>query len=124
MKNWIVIAVVGCFFSLTTAAQEKKVELTEAQKEEFVEEMKEYFQKLDLSEQQKASYQEIALNYAPQFKAIKESNASKMSKYRKVKMLRSDKDAEMKKILDDRQFNLYLEMQEERKKKWKENRKK
>ena len=46
-----------------------------------------------------------------------------MGKYRKVKSIRKNKDAEMKRLLSKDQYNVYLEKQEEMKKKMKERRK-
>ena len=47
-----------------------------------------------------------------------------MSKYKKVKSIRKNKDAEMKHLLSKDQYKVYLEKQEEMQKKMKEQRRK
>jgi len=46
-----------------------------------------------------------------------------MSKFKKVKSIRKNKDAEMKTLLSKDQYKVYLEKQKEMKKKMKERRK-
>jgi hypothetical protein len=54
--------------------------------------------------------------------AVKASGARRMSKYKKVKSIRKNKDAEMKTLLSKDQYKVYLEKQEEMSKKIKERR--
>ena len=75
------------------------------------------------SEEQKPQFEEITKKYAKQMKAVKDSDGSRMSKYRKVKSIRKNKDAEMKRLLSKDQFNVYLEKQKEMRKKMKARRK-
>ena len=79
---------------------------------------------LHLSEEQKPKFKEITKKYAKQMKAVKDSGARPMRKYRKVKSIREDKNAEMKSLLSQDQYKVYLEKQEEMTKKMKERRKK
>ena len=55
--------------------------------------------------------------------SLKESNKGRLAKYKEFKTIRKNKDAEMKAILSEEQFEAYLETQEEMQQKMKENNK-
>ena len=124
------LKILSLFFALflmgtnTTLAQSKVANLTEQQKEEIKKNLEAYNVALNLSEAQKPKFEEITIKYAKQMKAVKDNGGSRMSKYRKVKSIRKNKDAEMKRLLSKDQFKVYLEKQEEMQKKMKERRKK
>jgi hypothetical protein len=101
-------------------AQSPKAELTDEQKEELAEKIEEYLKALNLSEEQKPEFEAITKKYVKQMKAVKESEDGKMKKYRKVKTIRDNKNAEMKDLLSEDQYNFYLEKHEEMKEKMKE----
>jgi tRNA U34 5-carboxymethylaminomethyl modifying enzyme MnmG/GidA len=107
----------------TTFAQSRTTNLTEEQKEEIKKNIEEYSAALHLSEEQKPKFEEITKKYAKQMKAVKDSGGRPMSKFKKVKSIRKNKDAEMKQLLSKDQYKVYLEKQEEMKKKMKERRK-
>lgn len=113
-------------FSTTQAsfAQSKGKNLSTEQKEELAANMEAYFTDLNLSEAQKTEFKEISEKYASQMKAVKESDAHKFQKFKKVKSIRKNKNAEMKKLLSDDQYKVYLEKQEEMQEKMKESYKK
>lgn len=98
-----------------TQAQDKK--LSEAQKEEMKANLEVYFEKLALSEEQKASYQEIATKYGEQTKLIKESGLSKEEKLNEIKRIQSDKDNEMKGLLSEEQYQVYLDNKQQQRSK-------
>ena len=75
--------------------------------------MEEYATALQLSEEQKPKFEEITEKYAKQIKAVKNSDGRRRSKYKKVKSIRKNKDAEMKSLLPKDQYKVYLEKQEE-----------
>ena len=120
------LKVLSLFFALffiginTSYAQSKADNLTEQQKEEIQKNLEEYAAALDLSEDQRLKFEEITKKYAKQMIAVKDSGASRMSKYKKVKSIRKNKDAEMKTLLSKDQYKVYLEKQEEMSKKIKE----
>ncbi len=124
-----VLKILSLFFALcligtnTTFAQSRATNLTEAQKEEIKKNIEEYSTALDLSEEQKPKFEEITKKYAKQMKAVKDSGGRPMSKFKKVKSIRKNKDAEMKQLLSKDQYKVYLEKQEEMQKKMKERRK-
>ena len=121
--------ILSLFFALlligtnTTFAQSRAANLTEEQKEEITKNLEEYATALHLSEEQKPKFEEITRKYAKQMKAVKDSGGRRMSKYKKVKSIRKNKDAEMKSLLSKDQYKVYLEKQEEMQKKMKERRK-
>jgi hypothetical protein len=103
-------------------AQSSGIELTEEQKEELAQTIEEYMEALNLSEEQKPEFEAITKKYAKQVKAVKEGGGGKMQKYKKVKTIRNNKNAEMEALLSEDQYNIYLEKQEEMKEKMKEKR--
>ena len=105
-----------------TCAQSKIAKLTEEQKEEVTNNLEEYAVALDLSEDQWPKFEEITIKYAEQMIAVKNGGGRKLQKYKKVKSIRENKDAEMKILLSKDQYKVYLEKQEEMKKKIKERR--
>ena len=125
-----VLKILFLFFALcligtnTTFAQSRATNLTEEQKEEITKNLEEYATAINLTEEQKPKFEEITRKYAKQMKAVKDSGGRPMSKYRKMKSIREDKNAEMKPLLSKDQYNVYLEKQEEMQKKMKERRKK
>lgn len=124
-----VLKILSLFFALcligtnTTFAQSRATNLTEEQKEEIKKNLEEYAAALHLSEEQKPKFEEITKKYAKQMKAVKDSGGRRINKYRKVKSIRKNKDAEMKQLLSKDQYKGYLEKQEEMQKKMKERRK-
>ena len=94
-------------------AQAQPNELTEAQKEELDPNMKKFVEVLNLTDEQKPAFEAITKKYAAQMMAVKDGSSGKLQKYRKVKAIRKDKDSEMKKLLTEDQFDIYLEKQEE-----------
>ena len=106
----------------TTFAQSRANDLSKEQKEEIKKNIEEYASALDLSEDQRPRFEEITKRYAKQMKAVKDSGGRRMSKFKKVKSIRKNKDAEMKTILSKDQYKVYMEKQEEMKKNIKEQR--
>ena len=104
----------------TTFAQSRANNLPEEQKEEIKKNLEEYSVALDLSEDQRPKFEEITKKYAKQMQAVKDSNSRRMSKYKKVKSIRKNKDSEMKSLLSKGQYKIYLEKQEEMRKRMKE----
>ena len=104
----------------TTFAQTRVTNITEEQKEEIKKNIEEYAVALSLSGDQRNIFEEITKKYAKQMKALKDSGGSRMSKFRKMKSIRKNKDAEMKSLLSQGQYEIYLEKQEEMRKKMKE----
>ena len=123
------LKILSLFFALffiginTNCAQSRGANLTEEQKEEIKNNLEAYAAALHLSEEQKPKFEEITKKYAEQMKAVKDSGGRPMSKFKKVKSIRKNKDADMKSLLSKEQYKIYLEKHEEMKKKIKGRRK-
>ena len=126
MKTLKILSLLFALFLIgtnTSFAQSKTADLTEEQKEELSKNLEAYFDALNLTEEQKSEFEAITKKYAGQMKSLKDSGGSRFSKYRKMKSIRSNKNAEMKKLLSKDQYKVYLDKQEEMQKKMKERRK-
>lgn len=127
MKSLKILSLFLALFFISTnmiIAQSKGANLTEEQKEELKKNLEEYAAALNLSEEQKPQFEEITKKYADQMKVVKDSGGSRLSKFRKVKSIRKNKNKEMKKLLSKEQYEVYLDKQEEMQKKMKEKRNK
>ena len=127
MKSLKILSLFSALFLIstnTTFAQSGATNLTEKQKEEIKGNVEAHATALQLSEAQKPKFEEITKKYAKQMIAVKDSGGRRMSKYKKMKSIRKNKDAEMKSLLSQDQYKVYLEKQEEMQKKMKERRKK
>ena len=101
-------------------AQNSEVQLPEEYKAQIAESMKAYYAVLDLSAEQKTEFESITKKYAAQMIEVRDGKGGKWQKYKKVKAIRKDKDKEMKQLLSDDQYEIYLEKQEEIQAKMKE----
>lgn len=106
----------------TVETQLKKV--VEPKQEQIKLYLSDYFEKLDLTDQQKISFIEITKKYGSQLKDLKDSDASGLSKYKTYKKIKKNRASEMKSILNESQFKIYEQVQKEVEKKIKEERKK
>ena len=98
-------------------------ELTEEQKVQVKEQLEQYFEKLDLSEEQKPTFEEITKKYALQIKTLKTNDKGRFAKYKEFKSIKRSKNKEMKSLLSDEQYKIYIKTQKEIQKKMKEKRK-
>jgi uncharacterized protein (DUF2461 family) len=119
LKSSIVVIVM--FVSTMSFAQDR--ELTEEQKEQVKEQLEKYFEKLDLSEEQKPIFEEITKKYALQMKILKTSDQGRFAKYKEYKSIVGSKNKEMKTLLSAEQYKIYKKTQKEIQKKMKEKRK-
>ena len=95
---------------------------SEEQKEEFAANMEEFLMALDLTDEQEPQFREISRRYADQMKEVRDGGGSKMQKFKKLKTIRKNKNAEMREILNDEQYQVYLQKQEENQQRMKERR--
>lgn len=70
-------------------------------------------QRLALNENQETQVGEINLKYARKNEIVATSNGNRMSKMQSVKANRDRKNADMKMVLDETQYQKYLGLQEE-----------
>jgi len=106
----------------TTIAQTKANNLSEEQKEEIKRNLEEYAATLSLSDDQRSKFEEITKKYAEQMQALNNGGGRKLQKYKKVKSIRKNKNAEMKMLLSKEQYKVYLDKQEEMRNKMKQRR--
>ena len=115
MKNLkITFAII--LFSLVSnsiVAQEQKLE-KEDRKVEMAKQFKIDKEKLALTPDQEIKFKEISKKYGDKIKEIRNSDADKKDKFKQMKELKSQKDAEMNAFLSESQFKTYLELKEER----------
>ncbi|MDD7886935.1 hypothetical protein [Flavivirga sp. 57AJ16] len=119
IKHVLVLAVV-VLIGTTAVAQER--ELWEEQKAQMETQLATYFEKLDLSEEQKPKFEEITKKYGKQMMKLKENNKGRLAKYREYKSILENKKKEIKDILSNAQYEIYEETQEEIVQKIKEKR--
>jgi hypothetical protein len=123
------LKILSFFFALfllganTSFAQSKETELSDEQKEELTQNMEEFLEVLNLSEKQKPEFEAITKKYAVQMKAVKENGGGKYKMYKKVKSIQKNKNSEMKKLLSEDQYEIYLEKQKEMQKRMKDREK-
>jgi len=116
LKNSMVVVVL--LVSTIAFAQDRI--LTKEQKEQVKEQLAQYFEKLELSEEQKPKFEEITNKYALQMKTLKTSGKSKFAKYKEYKSIKRSKNKEMKTLLSAEQYKVYKETQKEIQNKMKE----
>lgn len=96
--------------------------MTEEQKQELKGKHETYRQLLNLTDQQKPQVEAINMEYFEGLASLKDSNASRLTKYKRYKNLNTTHDKKMKSVLDAGQYALYQKHQEEMKEEFKKNR--
>lgn len=86
-------------------------------------EFAEYRERLNLTGEQQPQFIETSRRYGQQLKGLKDSEKSRLSKYREYKAINKSKNREMKALLTSEQYKVYLEVQKEIQKKIMEKRK-
>ena len=123
MKKTIVSGVlVICMFFLIgqVGAQEKQMPPASKRAAKITEWMK---TNLSLSADQEPKVQDINLKYATKVDEVKSSTDDRKKKMKTLKSNEAAKDAELKSIFTDSQYQTYLSKKDEMKKKLKEKRK-
>jgi len=114
-----------CLFCFSPSFGQTSAEgLSDEQKTELQEGIQSLVVSLELTEAQKVDFTQISEKYGPKLLALKESDASRFSKYRQFKSISKSRNKEMKKILSKDQYALYLEKQQEMQEKMKASRQK
>jgi cytochrome c556 len=89
-------------------------QMPEEQRQEIVNLMQENKERLALKPEQEEPFKEVSTRYYKEYRAVKNGTEGQTQKFRKVKELQTQKDAEMKKLLDETQYATYLIIQQER----------
>ncbi|WP_308992454.1 hypothetical protein QLS71_000325 [Mariniflexile litorale] len=95
--------------------------LSKEQKENIQVELEQYFEKLNLTEEQKTSYNQISKVHKEQLLLVKNSQMSQLEKLKEVKRIQSDKDAELKKLFSEEQYKIHQEFKEKQRNTMMEN---
>ena len=119
MKKLLMIV---CLVIAGSGGAYSQAKMTEAQKEEAIARHKAYTEKLNLTEEQKPIVEEINIAFFEALSKLKNSNGSRMEKYRTFKVVSSTRDKEMKKVLTKEQFAIYKENQQQQRDNFKERR--
>ena len=125
MKSIKMASLFLTFFQLsinTSFAQAPATDLNEDQQERLAKSIDVFFEVLDLSVEQKRSFEAITKKYAEEMVAVRDGKGGRISKYNKVQSFRSRKNTEMKELLSKDQYVIYLEKQKAMQKKMRENR--
>ena len=115
-----IVVMIVCFISISAAAQQ---DISSSEREMMKDKFAADVERLDLTEEQKDDYLEISRRYGEQLKALRNSTAGRMQKYGELKSIRKNKDSEMKELLSKDQFKIYKDIQEERQAEMKARRK-
>lgn len=119
MKKFMIIVFVFQALSIGLSAQSR---FTEQEKQEVITRYRMFLTELGLTEEQKPVVEQINLTYFEGLSGIRNSNASRLKKYRTFKKLRATKDREMQTILTPEQYRIYKEKQDELEDDFKERR--
>ena len=125
MKSIKMASLFLTFFQLsinTSFAQAPATDLNEDQQERLAKSIDVFFEVLDLSVEQKRSFEAITKKYAEEMVAVRDGKGGRISKYNTVQSIRSRKNTEMKELLSKDQYVIYLEKQKAMQKKMRENR--
>lgn len=120
MKNKAMYLIVLFFLSpFFLQAQQR---LTEEQKKEMRARYQEYQAELQLTPEQSTQVEKINEDFFTGLAALRNSNGSRLQKYREYKSLRSKKDKQMKTVLSKEQYKKYKLFQEQLRDDLRENR--
>jgi len=101
--------VIGIVILMSSSLIARETVLTNEEKAKLKLQLTEYFEELDLSEEQKPKFKEIVKKYALQMKTLKISDNRKFAKRRKFKSIKKSKNKEMKVLLNTEQYQVYKE---------------
>jgi len=110
LKFFGLFILMGMFGTTELIAQNR---LSESERQEVLAKMETYKEKLGLSEEQEVKVKAINAEHFERIESLKKSNASRLSKYKSFKALRDEKNEKMKAVLNEEQYQTYLEMQKE-----------
>lgn len=114
MKTSLKFLVIFTFFLFnTTSSIAQDNQLSPKQNEMMKTQIEIYFDKLELTDEQKPKFEAIIKRYALQFVQLKESNEGRLSKYKTYKTLNENRIEDMKAILSKSQFEDYLVLQKQ-----------
>jgi hypothetical protein len=111
MKNKIRYLFV--IFSMAPFFVQAQQRFSEEQKTEMRTRYQQYQTELQLTPEQSKQVEEINEEFFSGLSSVRNSNGSRVQKYRQYKSLRSNKDRKMKTVLDKEQYKKYELFQEQ-----------
>lgn len=123
MNNFLKVSLfIGLFLSIGGWANaQSKSEWMEKPAEERAQIITDWMtEELSLKDDQKSDTYDINLKYAKKGDELKAASGSKMSKFKKMKAYGEDKDAELKKVFTDEQYQAYQDKKKDMRDKMKE----
>jgi hypothetical protein len=109
-------------FSLAPFFLHAQQQFTEEQKTEMRARYQQYQTELQLTPEQSKQVEKINEEFFTGLSVIKNSNESRLQKYRQYKSLKGKKDKQMKTVLDKEQYKKYELFQEQLRDELRENR--
>jgi Spy/CpxP family protein refolding chaperone len=122
MKRIINLASLFVLIMLMAASASAQSKMTEEQRKEAKARYQAYKEKLNLTEDQSKKVDAINTTWFEGITELKNSGASKMTKYKKYKSLKAERDTKMKEVLTKEQFRIYKQQQQEMKEEFKQRR--
>jgi len=120
MKNVKIIFATLLFlimFSINLNAQTQENQLPKVKNMDPPQKVNNTRLQIGITPEQQKPYDAIVIKYAGKFEELKASTSTKEEKLKAFTGLQSDKNAEVKKLLTEDQYKIYLRVQEERKEK-------
>lgn len=105
----------------TESSAQEKTHNNGAKKHDLKEMRQKQLAKLEMSAEQKVKFTAISKKYAEQMKATKEPEEVRLARMKQLKLIQEQKNAEIKNLLSENQYKMYLEMQAETRKKFMKN---
>lgn len=122
MKKLMMLTLLLTVTFVNGRSQTRQSKLSEEQKQELKAKIEAYKVKLNLSPEQETKVEDINMNYFEALSKLKSEDGSKLSKYKKFKQANSDKDRQMKAVLNNEQYETYKQQQKEMKQEIKSHR--
>lgn len=94
-------------------AQSDSPMISEEQRESFKSQMQAFAQELNLTEAQKIEFESIQRDYFGKMKTLRDSDGSRLSKYRQYQSYQKERKKSMKQLLTKEQYGFYKERQAE-----------
>lgn len=116
------ILVIVCLTIVSTGVVFSQAAVTQEEKDKMAARYQAYMEKLNLAEEQKPKVEEINTAYFDGLLNLKNSNGSKMEKFRTFRALSSTRDKEMKNVLTKQQYAIYKQNQQEQRDNFRERR--
>ncbi|MBC7605510.1 MAG: hypothetical protein H7199_00935 [Burkholderiales bacterium] len=113
VKVFLATSVLSLIFNAATAQEKQK--LSDEKKQEMVKQKQENKDLLGLTNEQQIPFRAITKRYAQRIKDLRGSSSDRKQKMDALKDIMSDKNGEMKTLLSEKQYEIYLQLQEERK---------